>query len=77
MRELLLTNNPVLLSYVQSLLSDQGIATVVFDQHISIMEGGIAAFPRRLMVEADHWARAVRVMHDADLAEWIKDDGDA
>lgn len=77
MRELLLTNNPVLLSYVQALLADQGINAVVFDQHISLMEGGIGAFPRRLMVESDHWARAVRVMHDAGLSEWLKDDEDA
>jgi Putative prokaryotic signal transducing protein len=74
MRELLITNDPVLLSYVEVLLADQGIASVVFDRHISVLEGGIGAFPRRLMVDGDHWPRAQRVMQDAGLAEWVKTD---
>lgn len=77
MRELLITNNPVLLSYVQVLLRDQGIEPVVFDQHISLMEGGIGAFPRRLMVDCDDWTRAVRIVREAGLSEWLKGDGDA
>ena len=71
MRELLVTNDTVLLGYVTALLADQGINTLVFDQHISVMEGGIGAFPRRLMVSEDNWSRAVRILCDADLAEWV------
>ncbi len=74
MRELLTTNDPVLLGYVEVLLADQGIAAVIFDRHISIMEGSIGVFPRRLMVSGDDWSRAARIMKDADLTEWIKTD---
>ncbi|MBR2534602.1 MAG: DUF2007 domain-containing protein [Hyphomicrobium sp.] len=74
MRELMITNDPVLLGYVEVLLADQGISSLVFDQHISVVEGSIGAFPRRLMVAGDHWPRAVRVMQDAGLAQWIKSD---
>jgi hypothetical protein len=74
MRELLITNDPVLLGYAQVLLADQGVETLVFDQHISVLEGSIGAFPRRLMVASDHWARAVRVMEDAGLSAWVKTD---
>lgn len=74
MREVLTTNNPVLLSYVQALLADQGIRAVIFDQHISVMEGGIGAFPRRLMVDPDQWRRAAGIMRDAGLSEWVKND---
>lgn len=74
MRELLITNDLVLLGYVEVLLADQGISSLVFDQHISLVEGSIGAFPRRLMVPGDHWPRAVRVMHDAGLSAWIKSD---
>jgi len=74
MRELLITNDLVLLGYVEVLLADQGISSLVFDQHISLVEGSIGAFPRRLMVPGDHWPRAVRVMQDAGLSEWIKSD---
>lgn len=72
MRELLITNDPVLLGFVQSLLADHDIETVVFDQHISLMEGSIGAFPRRLMVGGDHWPRASQIMREAGLAEWVK-----
>ena len=74
MRELLRTNDPVLLSYVEVLLADQGIAAVIFDRHISLMEGSIGAFPRRLLVSSDDCARATRVMQDAGLAAWVKSD---
>lgn len=74
MRELMITNDPVLLGYVEVLLADQGISSLVFDQHISVVEGSIGAFPRRLMVPGDDWPRAVRVMQDAGLAQWIKSD---
>ncbi len=40
----------VRLTLIQSLLGKAHIPYVVFDQHISALEGGIGAFPRRVMV---------------------------
>lgn len=74
MRELMITNDPVLLGYVEVLLADQGISSLIFDQHISLIEGSIGAFPRRLMVSGDHWSRAAQVMQDAGLSAWVKSD---
>ena len=74
MRELLRTNDPVLLSYVEALLSGQGIDAVVFDRHISLMEGSIGAFPRRVLVPHATWLAATRILGDAGLAEWITED---
>ena len=74
MRELLRTNDVVLLSYVESLLADQGIDAVVFDSHISLMEGSIGAFPRRVLVDGDHWSRASRVLREAGLGSWVNTD---
>jgi hypothetical protein len=55
MKELLRTNNIVRLSWLQALLTDAGIGSVVLDQHTSLIEGSIGAIPRRLMVaERDH-----------------------
>jgi hypothetical protein len=71
MRALILTNDLVLISYVEALLADQGIEAVVFDRNISLMEGSIGAFPRRLVVADDVWHRASRVLKDAGLGEWI------
>jgi hypothetical protein len=72
MRELLLTNDLVVLSFVQSLLGEAGIACVVFDQNMSFAEGSIGVFPRRLMVAEDDWATAARIMREAGLTAWVK-----
>jgi hypothetical protein len=65
MREVLRSNDAVRLSWLVALLADAGIEAVLFDAHMSIVEGSIGALPRRLMVEeADH-ARALKVLADA------------
>jgi len=65
MRELLRTNDPVKLSWIQALLADAGIETLVLDTHTSIVEGSIGAIPRRLCVLAEDLERARRVLDDA------------
>lgn len=74
MRELVKTNDLILISYVEALLADQGIDVVIFDQNISLMEGSIGVFPRRLVVADDAWSRASRVLRDAGLGQWIVED---
>jgi Putative prokaryotic signal transducing protein len=74
MRELLITTDPVLLGYAQVLLADQGIEALIFDRHISAMEGSIGAFPCRLLVRGDDWPRARRILEDADLGQWLERD---
>jgi len=69
MQLLLQTNNAVLLSYVQSLLADAGIEAVVFDANMSMMEGSIGVFPRRVMVNADDVGRARHALWEAGLAD--------
>jgi len=63
-REVLKTNNPVLLSYAQVLLADFGIEAVVFDAHMSVIEGSLGVLPRRLMVPEEHFARAEAILRD-------------
>ena len=58
MKELLRTNNPVRLSWLQALLKDSGIDSLVLDHHTSLVEGSIGAIPRRLMVSDRDFARA-------------------
>jgi len=65
MRELLRTNDPVKLSWIQALLADAGIEAVVLDTHTSIVEGSIGAIPRRLCVLAEDLERARRVLDEA------------
>ena len=58
MKELLRSNDPVRLSFVEALMRDAGIETVLLDQHTSFVEGSIGAIPRRLMVSARDYDRA-------------------
>jgi hypothetical protein len=65
MKELLRTNDVVLLSFATSLLRDAAIEPVVLDTHTSILEGSIAAIPRRLMVADEDYARAQALLDEA------------
>ena len=68
MTELLRTNDLVLLSFLQALLADAGIASLIADQHTSVLEGSIGAIPRRLMVDTDDLIPARRLVADAGYA---------
>ncbi|MBV7379740.1 DUF2007 domain-containing protein [Maritimibacter dapengensis] len=64
MKELLRTNDPTLIAFAQALLSGEGIDCFAMDVHMSTLEGSIGILPRRLMVRADEWERARRVLTD-------------
>jgi hypothetical protein len=65
MTELLRTNDLVRLSWLQALLADAGIETVVLDENASAVEGGIIAIQRRLMVLTGDHGRALAVLAEA------------
>jgi tRNA1(Val) A37 N6-methylase TrmN6 len=64
MRPVLKTNNPVLLSFAQSLLADAHIESVVFDENAAVMDGSLGILPRRLMVADDDFARGRAVLDE-------------
>jgi len=65
MKELVRTNNPVLLSWLQSLLRQEGIESFIFDSHMSVLEGSANAIARRLMVIDDDYDMARETMAEA------------
>ena len=65
MVELIKTTNVVRFTYLQALLDDANIPFFVFDQHISMLEAGIGAFPRRIMVEESFLLAAKTILQDA------------
>jgi hypothetical protein len=69
MRELLRTNDPVTLSWIEALLREAGIGCVVLNAHTSILEGSIGAIPRRLMVPEADWQRARDLLAEAAPSE--------
>jgi hypothetical protein len=64
-RAILKTNDPILLNFAEALLTDAGIESVVFDSHMSIMDGSMGFMPRRLMVADEDFARAALVLKEA------------
>jgi hypothetical protein len=69
MEELLRTNDPVLISFVEALLREADIHMMVADQNMSIMEGSIGLLPRRVLVAEDQLEEARRLMIDAGIGK--------
>jgi hypothetical protein len=65
MRAIVISNDPVRLSFLMALLRDAGIGCVLLDSHASAIEGSIGAIPRRLMVAEDDERRARQVLREA------------
>jgi Putative prokaryotic signal transducing protein len=62
LRELLRTNNLVLLSRLTALLAEEGIEAVIFDAHSSsIMGDSVGLMQRRLMVAEEDFDEAERI----------------
>jgi len=68
-KELIRTNDPVAISFLVALLADAGIEAVVLDQHTSVLEGSINAIPRRIMVRANQFEHARRLLAAAEVLE--------
>ena len=62
MKELLRTNDVVRLSWLQALLGDSGIDSLILDHHTSLVEGSIGAIPRRLVVAERDYRRACALL---------------
>ena len=65
MRAVLKTIDPVVLNFAANLLSQEGIESVVFDAHSSVMDGSMGFLPRRLMVLDEDFSRADQLLRDA------------
>ena len=77
MHELLRSNDAVLISFAESILREAGVGSLVADQHMSVIEGSIGAFPRRLLVKTEDAATARRALSEAGLDAWLVRDRSA
>ena len=64
MKELLRSTDPTVLAFASALLQGEDIDCFQMDVNMSILEGGIGIFPRRMMVRDDDLDAALRVMRD-------------
>ncbi|WP_429812139.1 DUF2007 domain-containing protein [Sinorhizobium chiapasense] len=67
MKELIRTNDAVVLSFAESLMKDAGIASLIADQGMSILEGSLGLLPRRFLVADEDAQAARRILIDAGL----------
>jgi hypothetical protein len=71
-RELVRTNDAVLISAIEALLKGAGIAHLLVDQNMSVLEGSIGIFPRRILVGEDDFAAARRLLADAGYGKELR-----
>lgn len=76
MRELIRTNDMVLVSAVVALLKGAGIRHMVLDQNMSVLEGSLGVLPRRILVAEGNELTARQIMEDAGLGKELRPDGD-
>ncbi|MEQ1711308.1 MAG: methyltransferase [Hyphomicrobium sp.] len=69
--EVVATDDPVLVGYIEVLLRDQGIGVVVLDQNISRLHGAAGLQPQRMAVLDEDWAAARLMLIEAGLGAWI------
>jgi hypothetical protein len=74
MKELLRSNDPVLISFVSSLLEEADIGFMVADANMSVLEGSIGALPRRVLVEDTRIKDARNLLAEAGIGHVIAKD---
>jgi tRNA1(Val) A37 N6-methylase TrmN6 len=72
LRELVRTNNAVLITAIEALLKSADIPHVVLDRHMSVLEGSLGILPRRILVDVDHQDQARQLLEDAGLAHELR-----
>ncbi len=69
MKELLRTNDPALISFIEATLTGAGIPVIILDANTSIIEGSIGAIPRRIVVQDGRLSAARRALDNVGLAD--------
>jgi len=73
-RELVRTNDVVLVSAIEALLNGADIHHLVLDQNMSVLDGSVGAIPRRILVHDDDNRAARQLLTDAGLAHELRPD---
>ena len=72
MREIVRTNDPVLISAIEALFTGAHIPYLLLDQHMSVLEGSIGMLPRRILVEDGSELEARSLLTDAGLGKELR-----
>ena len=72
MHEILRTNDAVLVSAIEALLTGASIPHMVLDQNMSVLEGSLGILPRRVLVASDYAMAARRLLEDAGFGHELR-----
>lgn len=72
MREIVRSNDQVLMSAIGALLDGADIRYLVLDQNMSVLEGSLGILARRLLVPDEHEARARQLLAEAGLGHELR-----
>lgn len=75
MHEIIRTNDPVLITAIESLLKSADIPHVVFDGNMSVLEGSLGVLPRRILVEESRAEDARQLLTEAGFGHELRPDG--
>lgn len=73
-REIVRTNDAILITALEALLKAARISHLVVDQNMSVLEGSIGIFPRRILVDDDEVAAARQLLVDAGYEHELRPD---
>jgi len=72
LRELVRTNDAVLVSAIEALLNGANIPHVVLDGNMSVLEGSLGILPRRILVEDGRVVDARKLLEEAGLGHELR-----
>ena len=74
MREIVRTNDAVLVSAIEALLEGADIPHMVLDQNMSVLEGSLGILPRRVLVASQYEQEARQLLVEAGLGHELRPD---
>ena len=72
MIEILRTNDPVLISFVESLLKEANINHFIADANMSVLEGSLGILGRRIMVDSNRENEVRQLLIDAGIEQELR-----
>ncbi|MBB3237889.1 DUF2007 domain-containing protein [Phyllobacterium endophyticum] len=72
MIEILRTNDPVLISFVESLLKEANINHFIADSNMSVLEGSLGILGRRVMVDSNRENEVRQLLIDAGIEQELR-----
>jgi hypothetical protein len=74
-KEIVRTNDSVLVTAIEALLKGAGIPHMIADQNMSVLEGSVGILARRVLVSEEYQRVARMLLQDAGLGHELRPDG--